>query len=169
MKNSIRFIGLFLIFPFLISCEEEDPEGTSASLAGDWVYESAAIEVQIDGKDFVQYYIDELNITASQAEEIEDLLKEGSNVFENIMLSFDAGGTYAAAFEGDSNNGTWSLNDAGTELLLDAGTTEETILEVLTLSDSKFIFGISEEETDDVDGDNVNETITISLQISMKR
>ncbi|MFT4834498.1 MAG: hypothetical protein ACI83W_000988 [Marinoscillum sp.] len=170
MKNVSKLFYLFILLPFLISCsDEEGGEGTTASLVGAWTYQSATIDLKIGNEDFVTYIKRELQLSDADAAEFKAIFEEEANLFAGISLEFKSGGAYTASFDGDSSTGTWALNSAGDKLTLDAGTEDESVVDVYTLTNSSFVFGITETEMDDFNGDNVDETLSISIRISMKK
>ncbi len=170
MKNLTKLFYLLILLPFIISCSDEDGgEGTTASLVGAWTYQSATFDLKIGDEDFITYLKRELELTEAQAEEIGSGFEEGSNIFKGISIEFKSGGAYTASFDGDSSTGTWALNSAGDKLTLDAGTEDESVVDVYTLTSSSFVFGIAETETDDFNGDDIDETLSISIRISLKK
>ncbi|MFY0606034.1 MAG: lipocalin family protein [Cyclobacteriaceae bacterium] len=170
MKNTLKFAYLLFVLPFLFSCtEEEGGEGATADLTGTWTYESATFDVKVGDEDFITYLKRELSLPDAQAQEFQTSLETAANIFNGITLTFNSNGTYDAVFDGDSSNGKWALNDAGDKLTIDAGTEDESVMDVYTLSSSTFVFGVTETEIDDLNGDNIDETISINVRITLTK
>ena len=168
MKNLKKFAFLLMI-PLAFACSKDEDGGAEADLAGAWTYESATFEFKINGVDFIDYFKDELEATQEEAEEAEALLSEDFNFFEGLKLTFKSDGSYTVDFDGDEETGTWSLNGDASVLTLDAGTEDAATMKVYTLTSSKFTFGMDEEETTDLNGDDVDETLSIAIKIHMKK
>lgn len=173
-KRSFRSLFLLLILPLtvtLTSCEDDENEemGGEAALTGTWTYESASIDLLVDGVPILDYFMDELGATEEEAEQFETIFEDNANFFEGINITFESDGTYSVDDDGMTETGTWSLNEDASEITFDAGTADATVLEVFTLTNSQLSFGLSEEDSEDLNDDDDPETLTIDLVINMTK
>ncbi|WP_421889899.1 lipocalin-like domain-containing protein [Marinoscillum sp.] len=167
--NNLKKFALLLMVPLAFACSKDEEGGAEADLAGDWTYESATIDLKINGENFIDYYKDELEATQEEAEEAEEFFIEAFSFFQGLKITFKSDGTYTTIFDGEEDTGTWSLNSDATILTLDAGTAESSAMKVYTLTSSKFTFGMDEEEVEDLNSDGVDETLSIAMRVNMKK
>jgi len=167
--NYLRKFGILLIIPLVFACSKDEEGGAEADLAGAWTYESATVDLKINGVSFIDYYKDELEATEEEAAEAEEFFAEAFNFFEGLKITFKSDRTYTTNFDGVEDSGTWSLNSDASILTLDAGTAESSAMKVYTLTSSKFTFGMDEEEMEDMDSDGVDETLSIAIKVNMKK
>lgn len=171
MKNYlVKNILLVLIIALLgFSCSDDDEgESGSATVVGSWTYQSADLSITIGGMDYVEYLTSVLGVSEDVAQDGLDVAEVTFNSFDGFDIIFTEAGTYTVTQDGSTEEGTWSLNDAGTVLSLGTGS-DAVILDVLTLNESTFSFGSSATEEDDFDGDGVTEELAIELVVNLTR
>ncbi|MEQ9425965.1 MAG: lipocalin family protein [Cyclobacteriaceae bacterium] len=171
MKKFINYFLMLFLLPVMIisvaSCggdDDDDDDSDSDDLIGIWTVSDAALEITIDGEDFIQWFIDNLGITEAEAEvELEDFSFDVTGT-----ITFNADGTYSSNFSGDSESGTWALVGS-TLTLTEAGETSGDQLQVVSLNSSTLVLGFDESDFDDFDDDGTDEALVISLELTFTK
>lgn len=173
MKEKNFFLKTLPVILFaltlVISCKKDD-NFSSADLVGTWTLSSESIELEmkVNGKTMKQYLIDK-GVPAAVAQEAVDGFYDEfyGSVDEQIgtafagTMTFKSDGTYTATSDGETENGTWSLND--NKLTLTAN--GETIgLDVEKLTKSELLLSMKESENIDIDNDGKNERLDLIVK-----
>ncbi|WOK05143.1 lipocalin family protein [Imperialibacter roseus] len=151
MRRFTKILFLpFVVLTLLAACGGKDDEGVSSPLIGTWKYSSVdVIELSINGQDVVAYLIAEFELSEAEAQEIADgfsINAEEESDITNVTIEFKADNTYVSSQPGeDSETGTWSLSSDGKMLTVDDQT-----FEVQTLTSSKLVGRISQQESTEV-------------------
>lgn len=145
---------------FTTSCSDDDNGGdiSEDKLIGVWTLESTSVDVTIDGKSIVDYFVS-MGIPQDDAEEMAAAFSSEFDEIENMSgtVEFKQDGTYVTNFGEGEDVGTWELN--GNELLMDKDTADEETIIVKSLTDSEL--KVIREEEDEQDG------VTITMKMSM--
>lgn len=170
-NHKYLYLLVLPLLSFFISCSSDDENeiGTEEDLVGTWTLDDASLEFLIDDMDFIQWLVDNLELTSAQADEFEDIFAESYTDGFNGTLTFNEDGTYTANLDDESETGTWAFS--GTTLTLNPDVTSDTPSEltVLTLTSSALVIEFSETEDVDLEQDGTNETLSISFQLSFSK
>jgi hypothetical protein len=165
----MRFVkGIILVlFTGLVftSCSKDsNPE---EDILGIWEVEGVDFEATIGTKSLLQYYMDEFSMTEPQAQVV--MAAFGAALAQQFTgtIEIKADNTYTATIGNDSDTGTWSLSSDYKKLTLDSDADETIVLDIISLTSSKAVMGISEEISEDLNDDDVPEDISVTVEMTL--
>lgn len=165
----MRFVkGIILVlFTGLVftSCSKDsNPE---EDILGIWEVEGVDFEATIGTKSLLQYYMDEFSMTEPQAQVV--MAAFGAALAQQFTgtIEIKADNTYTATMGEDSDTGTWSLSSDYEKLTLDSDADETIVLDIISLTSSKAVMGISEEISEDLNDDDVPEDISVTVEMTL--
>jgi uncharacterized membrane protein len=177
MKNKIKnvaFIAMLFSVGLLASCgsSDDDVKPANAELIGTWTYKDAKIDVKINNKTIKDYFVEALGISAIEASVVEALIlaEVEDDELKGSTVTFGADGNYSAkSGDGTVTTGTYTINDAKTEItVVESGTT--TTFDVKSISSSELVMSYTEENSDeDFDEDGTNETLLASIEVTFSK
>jgi len=172
MKLSLSQVKIYFLLAFVIlftaSCEK-DEEVKPSDVTGEWTVSSVSIELNVGDKSFIDYLVDALGVSDTEAQLFESLFEDALEEGFTGTIEFKSDNTYVSTFEGSTETGTWELISGGEQMILDKGTADEITLDILSLSDNMMKVGLSEEETEDLDSDGTAETISINVELTLEK
>ena len=165
---NLRTFFLVLITGLILSGCSEDEKLTNG-LVGTWTAGTPNISIMIGSKTLAQYFIDEMELSPTEAEQFSSAFTEGMEESFTGTVQFKSDNTYTANMGGEPDSGTWSLSANGEELTIDPATDDPMTFEIVELTSSKLRFQMSESESEDLNGDEVPETMTITIDMIFTR
>jgi len=95
-------------------------------------------------------------------------------LFESLLVStfngtieFKDDNTYVSNIAGEMEEGTWQLSSNGDKITLDTGTTEETVITVITLTENTLKLSLSTSELANIDDESPIPDLDISIAVEM--
>ncbi len=165
----MRFVkGIILVlFTGLVftSCSKEsNPE---EDILGTWTVEDVDFDATIGTKSLLQYYMDEFSMTEPQAQVV--MAAFGAALAQQFTgtIEIKADNTYTATMGDNSDTGTWSLSPDYDKLTLDSETDETVVLDIISLTSSKAVMGMTEEISEDLNDDDVPENISVTVEMTL--
>ena len=165
MKTLKKLLTLSMVLSilFISSCGDDDElDPTSQQLIGVWETEDQLrFQVSVEGltqEELVEY------------EEVINLLLQAyaQGFFGTVEFKSDL--TYTASFGGTAETGTWQVVDEGSAIILtETGETEETELEIVSLTSSTLVVSFQEVEMNDINGDGSDDTFTINIELTLNK
>ena len=163
-----RSIFLVLLTGLMFSSCKKDSTKTE-DIVGTWTAGTSALSVMVGDKTLTQYFIDVMELSSEEAESYTDLV-------EAIMMQSFAGtitiksnGTYTATLGGDADSGTWSLNGDKTELTIVSSVDGPMTFDVVQLTSDKLQIHAIEVTTEDLNGDEIPETMHVDVEINFSK
>lgn len=139
---------------------DEDEVGGKNDLIATWTINDVDFVMTIDGQDLVTWFVENTELTQTQAEELAEIFEGEMGISTNGTVTSNDDNTFTLNFDGDVENGTWSKN--GDQLTLN--TDGEVIdLDILTLNSNTLIVQMVESETEDMDDDGSVETLEMAI------
>lgn len=167
---SILFISLFTI-----SCGSDDDDESPAAVSeivGSWDLNSVDFAVEVNGVDFIDYFVDLLGLTPIEAATAEGLLLEEASVFEtSAEFTFNADGTYIITDPVEGNEeGTYSLNSDESQITI-VSDGESFVADILTLTNSQLVLSIQQDDSSegDIDGDGSIDVISVTIDLGFSK
>ena len=77
--------------------------------------------------------------------------------------------TYTSNLGGSADTGTWSLNADRSEITIDSSTDDPVIYDVLELTSSKLQLHIAESISEDLNGDDIPEIISLTADVTFTK
>ena len=169
----LKFLNLRNLIPVIItglilsSCNKDSTP--SNDLVGTWTMKTTTFSVMIGNKTFTQYLIDELGLTAAEAQTYNTLLITALQQTYTGTIIIKPDNTYTATMGGETDTGTWSLSSDSKKLTIDSSTDDPITFDVIDLTSSLLHLQAKESETDDLNGDDVPETLTITIDLTFSK
>lgn len=171
-KNLLNPRILFLILSSIVilsSCKKDDEEDPAANLVGTWNSGDATFTAMINDKTMTQYFIDVMQSSQADAQ-------LSTNLFYFILqqaftgtIQFKADDTYTSTLGGDTENGTWSLSVDGTKLTRTPTGMTPMVVDVVMLTATTLKVHWVESFLDDVNEDDIDETVTATIDLTFTK
>jgi len=170
MKMKMRFVkGIILVlFTGLVftSCSKDsNPE---EDILGTWTIEDVDFEATIGAKSMLQYFMDEFSMTEPEAMVVMEAFDAALAQQFTGTIEIRADNTYTATMEDGSDEGTWSLSSDFEELNLDSDGVE-TVLDIISLTSSSAVMGMTQEISEDINDDDVPEDISVTVEMTLAK
>jgi hypothetical protein len=168
-KFSIIRSTLFIILTglLMVSCDkDEDPED---ELVGTWTSETSTFSAMVNDVTMAQYFTDVLGLTASDAQIYANLFSATLQQNFTGTITFMADKTYTSSFGGRTESGTWNMSADGQTLTIDPTSDEPSELEIVKLTSDELELHWTEITSEDLDEDDIDETITIDITLRFSR
>lgn len=163
------FIPIIMIGIILTSCKKDKTATPEAKLEGTWTLGTTTSTVKVGTKTLTQYFIDVVGLDASQAALFTTVFDESikQSFTGTILIKSDK--TYTSTLGGSNDAGTWSLSADAKKLTFTSNTDGPTTFDVLELTSTNVQLQISEVESEDLNGDNIPETINVTVKLSFNK
>ena len=159
-KSSI-FKGLF-VFLFagvLITSCKKDQFTPADNLIGTWTAASANADATVSGKTMVQYFTD-LGYSASDAQLLANLFKVTLQQNFTGTITFKSDKTYTSTLGGQNDSGTWNISADNKQLTISSSKDPAIVLNIDKITANELQVNWTETGQEDLNNDNVTETIT---------
>ena len=178
MKNSILSLQqllMIVLVVFAFACGDDDegsdppPPTTEDMLVGTWTTSSINIELTVGEKSLADYLVEDLGWSEADANFYSQLFEAELESAVDGTLTFNDDGTYDSNFDDSPDEGTWSLSADDTTITLDAGTSDEVDITIVSITDTTLVVTLGDSEFDDLDDDpeTPDEEITIVAEITL--
>ena len=165
---NLRNFTLVLITGLILSsCSKEDTP--TDNLIGTWTAGTATFTATVGDKTLVQYFTDEMGLTAVEAQQFATLFTMGMQESFTGTIQFKSDGTYVDNMGGTTDTGTWSLSSDSKTLTIDSSSEPPMDLDVIELTSSKLHLNVSETESEDLNDDGTPETLAISIDVTFTK
>ena len=165
--NLRNFIPVIITGLILSSCSKDSTPADD--LIGTWTIESATFTAMVGSKTLAQYLIDELALTAAEAQQFTDLFNQQMQQSFTGTFQMKSDNTYSSTLGGSPDTGTWSLSPDNKKLTIDSSTDSPTILDVIELTSSTLHLRGTDSETEDLNDDSIPETITVTIDLTFTK
>jgi hypothetical protein len=168
-----RFLSLRNFIPVIItglilsSCSKDSTPADD--LVGTWTVQSATLTAMVGSKTLTQYYIDELDLSATDAQQLNDLFDQQMQQAFTGTIQMKSDNTYTSTIGGDNDSGTWSLSSDNKKLTIDSSTGSPETLDVIQLTSSTLHLQGTDTQTDDLNGDDTPETIIATVDLNLTK
>ena len=180
MKTFTIKTALFLLVTFSLftSCtKDDDPGGEVVSdIIGTWTIDGSTVDITVDGVDLIAALMEALEITQTEAELFASFFTAGYGGDVSGTITFKSDNTYTATFPpDDQETGKWKVSSDGKTLTMntkkDDGTYyDDDVLTIKTLTSTTMVLLVpSETEMEDIDDDGTDETLEISMEITLSK
>jgi hypothetical protein len=171
VQSNLKFlflIGILFAFVTYTGCNNDDEKGDDVAkqFIGTWTVTNIDIQTDIGGmsiKDFLMNVggLDEITATATETF-IESMI--AANFTGSLTINENH--TYVTTF-GGGDDGTWSINSAGNQITVDAGTVDEMVIDVISISGNTLVVSVESFESYDLDNDPLTPDVDINISIQM--
>ena len=164
---NVKFLFIIgAIFLFVTSCNEDSEEVTPAKLVGNWTITNVTLG-DVGGMSMTSFLSDLMGISELQAQILAPILETTMISQYTGNIEFKDDGTYIMNIAGETDDGTWSLSSDGNKIILDGGTQDEQIIEIVSLNNNVLILALNVTELQDLDEDPNTPEIPLDLSLEM--
>jgi len=171
VQSNLKFlllIGVLFVFVTYTGCNNDDEGDSKANLLiGTWTITDATLEADIGGMSIKDFFINVGGLSEIEAEAIAILFEMGLKASFTGTIQFKDNNTYIINIAGDIDDGTWSLNSTGDKITLDAGTSDETVITIITLTEHTLVVSLDTTELVDIDDEPLTPDVEVSLHVEM--
>lgn len=170
MKNSIlkKIFLVLLVGVTISSCKKDTPSPTD-NMVGTWKSGTSDFVAKVGDKTITQYFTDVMGLTASDAQLYTSIFNATLQQAFTGTIKVNADKTYTSDLGGTTDSGTWFLSTDGKKLTIDSNTDPPMVFDVVKLTANELQLHSSETGTEDLNGDNVPETITIDVSLKFTK
>jgi len=164
-KRFIRgkfFPVLFAILAFSSCKKEKTP---AENLVGSWTLESTQFSTMIGAKTLTQYLTEDAGLTTIQAGQFILLFNQQLEQSFAGTIQINSDNTFTSTFGGVSDSGTWILSSDNKRLTIVSDTELPYTLDIIELTSGRLHLQGVETGSQDLNGDQVNETIIITIDL----
>lgn len=149
------------------SCTKKS-EAPADVIVGKWTISSATIDASINGKSLSEYYFD-AGSSQADADQIAQTFLNTIHQSYSGTLEFFNNYSYTQNNNFSTHNGTWTLSPNGQKLILDEGTSSESFFDVVVLDHHDFHITSSKTISQDLDQNNIPETIILNIDLKLSK
>lgn len=172
MKNlslRISILALLTALTFSSCSKKNDDPSAANNLIGTWTAGTSTVSVTVGTKTLTQYFIDVMKLTPSDAQLYTTILTEIVKQGFTGTITIKADNTYTSTFGGSPDSGTWILSADGKKLTIDSSTDVPIVVDVVELTSKLCKLKMVETDTDDLNDDGIQETLTVTAEISFTK
>lgn len=162
-----NFIPVIITGLILSSCSKDSTPADD--LVGTWTTQSATLTAMVGSKTLIQYFIDELALTATEAQQFNDLFNQQMQQAFTGTIQMKSDNTYTSTLGGESDTGTWSLSSDNKKLTIDSSTESPQIMDVIQLTSSTLHLRGTDTQTEDLNDDGTPETIIATIDLTLTK
>lgn len=171
MKDRISILrNLFVILltgVLITSCEKDKPDPAD-NLVGTWTAESATVDAKVGGQTMNEYFTS-LGYSAADAQLLTNLFNVTVQQNFTGTITFNSDKTYTSTLGNGSDSGTWALSNDNKQLTIDSTTDPAIILNIEKLSADELKVNWAETGQQDLNNDNVAESITANVKMTFTK
>ena len=148
----------------VLSCSKDS--NPADDILGTWTVESATFSAIVGTKTLTQFLIDEVGYTEAEAQQFIELFTLKMQQAFSGTIEMKSDNTYSSNIGGEDDSGTWSLISDDTKLVIDSDTDDPMTLDIIELTSSKLRVQGTYFEEEDLNDDEVPETINIDIELT---
>jgi hypothetical protein len=167
LLNLRIFLLVFLTGLILSNCKKD--ETPTDNLIGTWTSGTTTFTVMVGTKTLTQYFTDIMGLNATEAQQFTNLFNQELQQSFSGTIQIKSDGKYTSTIGGNNDTGTWSLSSDSKKLTIDSSTGDPMIFDVIELTSSKLHLKISESSSEDLNGDDIPETMTVSVDMTFTK
>lgn len=164
-QKSIFLVMLMGIF--FSSCKKDETK--TQDIVGTWTAGTSTLSVMVGNKTLTEYFVDVMELPLEEAESYTDLIEQVMAQSFAGTITIKSNGTYTSNMGGESDSGTWSLNGDKTELTITSSTDGPMTFDVVQLTSSKLQISAIEITSEDLNGDDIPETLNVEVNINFSK
>jgi hypothetical protein len=163
----LKVFSLVLVTGLMFTSCKKDSDPVD-DIVGSWSWQGATFDIMIGNKTVNQYLIEDGWPADWAADVVTQYVEELEDDFEGL-IQVKADQTYFSTLGGVSDSGTWSLSSDRKKLTIVSETDGSFVFDVAELTSITMKLQASDIYTDDVDDDEVPETMNIDYELSFTK
>ena len=167
----INFLNCRILFFVLVAglilsaCSKDEEETPGSLIVGTWTAGNSTYTIKIGARTLTQYFTEVLGLSATEAQLYTSYFNQGIQESISGTIQIKSDGSYTANLGGETDTGTWSLSSDGKKLTIDSSQDTPVTFDIIELTANKLRFNMIESINEDLNDDNVPETITVSIEM----
>ncbi len=172
MKTNVlklKNLALVIVIGLVLSgCSKKDSASTD-SLVGTWTAGTVTFDATVGDMTIAQYFTDVAGYTATEAAQFTALFNAFLQQSFVGTIQINSDGTYTSTLGGSGDSGTWSLSADGKTLTINSSSDVPMDVEIVEMTSNTLKIHMTGTESQDLNNDQVNETINISADITFTK
>jgi len=168
LSLNLAFLSTIVALFFFLSNCGEDKE-SSSQIVGIWNVTSVDFDAFVGNMTLEDYYLNEIGLTQEKTDiALANFEDEVKSYMESTMIEFESDYWYWTNI-GDiaGDDGSWSINDSETLIILDEGTIWETHITVNSLTSTSLNISFTMTEDMDLDDDFETDDVEVTFEMTM--
>ncbi len=167
LTNLRIFAFVLMLGLILTSCSKDD--APADIIVGTWTVSNATYSAKIGDKTLLEYFTDVMGLSALEAQQYALLFEMGMSQGLTGTIQVKSDNTYVSNIGGEADSGTWSLTADGKKLTIDSIDSEPVTFDIVELTSSKLNIIMMESMNEDLNGDDIPETISATIDITFTK
>ncbi len=164
--KSLAFVVLATML--FTGCKKDST--TTDSIVGTWTAGTPTFTATVGDLTIAQYFTDVAGLSAAQAQQYTALFNLMMQQQFTGTIQINADGTYSATLGGSPETGTWVLSaDKKTLTITPDGSSDPVTVNIVEMTSNQMKAEISQTIQQDLNGDNVDETVAIVVEMTFTR
>jgi hypothetical protein len=162
--------GIFLVLitgiVFASCSKDSDP---AEDILGSWTIGTVEFDASVGTKSLKQYYMDEFDMTEPEA--LAAIAAFNAFMAQQFTgtIEFNSDSTYEAEIGGESDTGTWSLSADNEKLTIDPDLGDPYTFDLIEISSKKAVLQGTETFEEDLNEDEVPETVSVIIKMNLTK
>ncbi|MBK7709960.1 MAG: DUF4923 family protein [Bacteroidales bacterium] len=165
---NLRYAVYILLTGIMLSsCSKDDTK--TDNIIGTWTAGSSTMTAMVGTKTITEYFVDVAGLTAEEAALYVNLIDQALKQAFTGSITIKADKTYTSNLGGSDDSGTWSLNSDRSELTMVSAVDGPMTYDVVELTSSKLKLHIEETVSEDLNGDDIDELISVTADVTLNQ
>jgi hypothetical protein len=167
--SNLKSFALIILTGLILSaCSKKDTTPTD-NLVGTWTAGTYTFTATVGDLTLAQYFTTVMDLTEAEAAQYTALFDLMFQQQVSGTIQFKSDGTYTSNIGGTTDSGTWSLSADGKKLTIDSATDVPMTIDIIELTSNKLHAKMTQIVEQDLNGDEVPETITVDIDITFNK
>ena len=170
VQNNLTLLLLFGVLSVFISytgCNNDEDEPEINPIIGTWTISDVNLVTEFGDMSVKEFLMEVGGLPEIDAMGYALLFESLLDATFNGTIEFKEDNTYESYIAGEKEEGTWHLNSTRDQLTLNSGTSDETIVSVLTLTKDTLKLSLNTSELANIDDESMIPDLDISIAVEM--
>ena len=166
--NLLLILGVLSVFISYTGCNsDDDGDPVINPLIGVWTISDVNLVTEFGDMSVKEFLMEVGGLSDLDATGYTILFESLLESTFNGTIEFKDDNTYESNIAGEMEEGTWNLNSDGDELTLNANTSDETVVNVITLTENTLKLSLNTSELANIDDESLIPDLDISIAVEM--
>lgn len=166
--NLLLLLGVLSVLISYTGCNnDDDGDPVINPLIGIWTISDVNLVTEFGDMSVKQFLMEVGGLSDLEATGYAILFESLLESTFNGTIEFKDDNTYKSNIAGEMEEGTWRLNSDGDELTLSSGTLDETVVNIITLTENTLKLSLNTSELANIDDESLIPDLDISIAVEM--
>jgi hypothetical protein len=166
--NLLLLLGVLSVFISYTGCNsDDDGDPVINPLIGIWTISDVNLVTELGDMSVKEFLMEVGGLSDLDATGYTILFESLLESTFNGTIEFKDDNTYKSNIAGEMEEGTWRLNSDGDELTLNSGTSDETVVNIITLTENTLKLSLNTSELANIDDESLIPDLDISIAVEM--